>query len=45
MKANGQEGFLEMMPFYTKDNVFYIPESARWDFIMKNAKQPGQGIE
>lgn len=45
MKANGQEGFLEMMPFYTKDNVFYIPESARWDFIMKNAKQPDIAIK
>ena len=30
MIANGQEAFLEMMPFYTKDNVFYIPECARW---------------
>ena len=39
MKANGQEAFLEMMPFYTKDNVFYIPESARWSYIMENAKQ------
>ena len=45
MIENGQEGFLEMMPFYTKDNVFYIPESGRWDFIMKNAKQPDIAIK
>ena len=44
MIANGQEAFLEMMPFYQKDNVFYIPECARWDFIMKNAKQPDIAI-
>ena len=45
MIANGQQAFLEMMPFYTKDNVFYIPECARWDFIMKNAKQPDIAIK
>ena len=45
MMANGQEAFLEMMPFYQKDNVFYIPECARWDFIMKNAKQPDIAIK
>lgn len=45
MIANGQEAFLEMMPFYQKDNVFYIPECARWDFIMKNAKQQDIAIK
>ena len=45
MIDNGQQAFLEMMPFYTKDNVFYIPECARWDFIMKNAKQPDIAIK
>ena len=45
MIANGQKAFLEMMPFYQKDNVFYIPECARWDFIMKNAKQPDIAIK
>lgn len=39
MIEEGQESFLEMMPFYTKDNVFYIPECARWAYIMENAKQ------
>ena len=45
MISNGQDAFLEMMPFYQKDNVFYIPECARWDFIMKNAKQPDIAIK
>ncbi len=45
MIANGQQAFLEMMPFYTKDNVFYIPECARWKFIMENAKQPDIAIK
>ena len=45
MIDNGQQAFLEMMPFYTKDNVFYIPECARWDFIMQNAKQPDIAIK
>lgn len=45
MIAAGQQAFLEMMPFYTKDNVFYIPECARWAFIMENAKQPDIAIK
>lgn len=45
MIANGQSAFLEMMPFYTKDNVFYIPECARWGFIMENAKQQDIAIK
>ena len=45
MKANGQEAFLEMMPFYTKDNVFYIPECGRWAYLMENAKQADIAIK
>lgn len=41
----GQSQFLEMMPFYVKDNVFFIPECARWSFIMQNAKQPDIAIK
>ena len=44
MIENNQQAFLEMLPFYTKDNVFFIPECARWAFIMKNAKQPDIAI-
>lgn len=44
MVAKGQSAFLEMLPFYQKDNVFFIPECARWDNIMANAKQPDIAI-
>ena len=37
--ADGQEMFVEMPMFYEQNNVFYIPENARWDYLMKNAKQ------
>lgn len=45
MIDNGQQAFLEMMPFYTKDNVFYIPENGRWSYIMENSKQPDIAIK
>ena len=25
--------------FYTKNNIFYLPEESRWTYIMENAKQ------
>ncbi|PVZ65769.1 DNA methyltransferase [Pelagibaculum spongiae] len=31
--------FIDMVEFYTKDNVFYLPEASRWSFILKHAKQ------
>lgn len=45
MIENNQEAFLEMMPFYTKDNVFYIPECSRWQYIMDNSKQSDIAIK
>ena len=33
------EKFVETVAFYTKDNVFYLPEESRWENIMKNAKK------
>ena len=41
----GKEAFLEMLPFYTKDNVFFIPECARWAYLMKEAKQDDIAIK
>lgn len=35
----GLEKHIDMVPAYTKDNVFYLPEESRWSFIQKNAKQ------
>ena len=37
--SDGQEMFVEMPMFYEQKSVFYIPENARWDYLMKNAKQ------
>ncbi|OEG75484.1 hypothetical protein BEL05_14505 [Shewanella colwelliana] len=31
--------YLDMVDFYTMENVFYLPEEARWSYIQINAKQ------
>ena len=33
------EKFVDTVAFYTKDNVFFLPEESRWSYIMENAKQ------
>ncbi len=35
----GKEKFLEMQEFYTMQNIFYLPEKARWSTIMEYSKQ------
>jgi len=35
----GKEKYIDMVEFYTMKNVFYLPEEARWDYLVKNAKQ------
>ncbi len=35
----GKEKYLEMKEFYNMKNVFFLPETSRWSFIIKNAKQ------
>ena len=37
--ADGMGDYVDMVEFYAKDNVFYLPEEARWSFIQKQAKQ------
>ena len=37
--AEGMADYVDMVDFYTKDNVFYLPADARWSFIQKQAKQ------
>lgn len=41
--ADGKERYVEIKEFYTKDNVFFVPDgdpySARWSKIKANAKQ------
>ena len=35
----GMGDYVETVEFYAKDNVFYLPEEARWSTIQKLAKQ------
>lgn len=37
--AEGKEQFTDMVEFYTMKNVFYLPEQARWSYMMQQAKQ------
>lgn len=37
--AEGKQAFVDMVEFYAQDNVFYLPEQARWDWVLKHAKQ------
>jgi type I restriction enzyme M protein len=37
--ADGKEAFVDMVEFYTMENVFYLPETSRWSYIQQNAKQ------
>ncbi|MGL5038143.1 MAG: N-6 DNA methylase [Aeromonas sp.] len=37
--ASGQEAFIDMDVFYQQDNVFFLPEAARWSYISARAKQ------
>lgn len=34
MINEGKEKYLEMVEFYTRKNVFYIPENSRWAFLI-----------
>jgi type I restriction enzyme M protein len=37
--AEGKEPYIDMVEFYTMKNVFYLPEEARWTYLMEHAKQ------
>lgn len=43
--TEGKEKYLEMVEFYTMKNVFYLPEESRWEYLIKNAKQPDLAIK
>lgn len=36
---DGNEAFVDTVPFYTQSNVFYLPEEARWETVIKHSKQ------
>ena len=31
--------FVDMVDFYTQDNVFYLPQESRWSYVLQHAKQ------
>jgi type I restriction enzyme M protein len=37
------EGELEERDYYTQDNVFWVPQDARWESLRSKAKQPEIG--
>ncbi len=37
--AEDKEAFINMVEFYTMENVFYLPEISRWSYIKQHAKQ------
>ncbi len=37
--AEGKEKFIEMKEFYNMQNIFYLPEEARWSYIIEHSKQ------
>lgn len=43
--ADNKEKFLELKEFYNMSNIFYLPEEARWSFIMDHAKQADIAIK
>jgi type I restriction enzyme M protein len=43
--ADGKEAYLDMVEFYAMQNVFYLPESARWSYLLQHAKQEDIAIK
>ncbi|WP_299492766.1 class I SAM-dependent DNA methyltransferase [uncultured Shewanella sp.] len=39
MIDEGQDAFVGMKEFYQQDNIFFLPEEARWSFVKARAKQ------
>ncbi|HWL23313.1 MAG TPA: class I SAM-dependent DNA methyltransferase [Ureibacillus sp.] len=37
--SEGKEKYVDMIEFYTMKNVFYLPETSRWSYLVENAKQ------
>ncbi len=42
--ASEDSVFVDIPSFYTEKNVFFIEPEARWDYIVKNSKQPNIGL-
>ncbi|GAB6191291.1 type I restriction-modification system subunit M [Desulfocastanea catecholica] len=41
----GKQAYINMVEFYTMQNVFYLPEESRWSYIQKQAKQDDISIK
>ncbi len=37
--AEGKEKYIEMAEFYNMNNVFFLEETSRWNYLIKRAKQ------
>jgi len=37
--AEGKEQYIDMVEFYTMENVFYLAKESRWSYIKENSKQ------
>ena len=37
--AEGKDQYVDMVEFYTMQNVFYLSETSRWSYIQQHAKQ------
>lgn len=37
--ADGKEKYIEMPEFYNMNNVFFLEEKSRWNYLVKNSKQ------
>ena len=42
---DGQAQYIDMVEFYAMKNVFYLPETARWDYIIQQSKQADIAIK
>ena len=45
IKEGKPEFMLDNVAFYEQDNVFFVPECARWDYIMSQSKKEGLAIK
>lgn len=42
---DGKEKYIDMKEFYNSQNVFFLDETSRWSYIIKNAKQDDIAIK
>ena len=45
VKEGKPEFMLNTVSFYEQDNVFFVPECARWNYLMSQAKKEGLAIK